>query len=190
MAAIGKGRDVANAAHHDLERALGRRGKVSHLAAHFAQGEPRIRREALRVGRIRHYQHVRLGDHAVVAVERAPRIAFRLDALHAAVEEAADALAGAREARDDEALGRHPRAARKPPARAAHRARGDLAGAVGVDELEKRRRISLRPGDGGKPRGLIVVLGELQHAAAIPLQVIAVVLQRAIVLQGVEEGAA
>ena len=105
--------------------------------------------------------------------------------------DAAHALAGAREARDAQARGRHdarPRRSHQPAPRTARPAM--LAGAGGVDEFEEFRGITLRARDRREALRLVVVPGELQHAATVPDQVIAVVLQRAEVLQRVQEGAA
>jgi hypothetical protein len=67
---------------------------------------------------------------------------------------------------------------------------GDTAAPPANHQLEESGWITVRARDGFEARGLVVVRGKLQRAAAAPLQVIAVMLKRAIVLQRVEECAA
>ncbi len=63
-----------------------------------------------------------------------------------------------------------------------------LARLCRVDQAQEVRGIVLSRHDRGKARRLVVAIRELQDAAAVPDEVVAVVLQGAEVLQGVQEG--
>src|SRR6185437_6768771 len=100
------------------------------------------------------------------------------------------AFARAREAGGAEARLRDHRAPGEPPSAAAHVAPGDLLRARRVHEREELGGVALGARDGLEAHGLLGVRGELQHAAAVPEERMAILLQGTEMLQRIEESAA
>ena len=191
VATVRQRRDIAVARDDALQRAprIGR--QVGHLAAHAAERQARVGRQALGIVR-----HSRGSAPAPRRSSRRPRRA-RARALPSRSmrstrrPDAPARAAGAREARDREARHARPTRPRESASRRA-RPRGRRSRSPPSRSTYARNsgRVALRFDDRGVARRFVVIPGELQRAARLPLQVMAFELQPAVVLQRVQERAA